>query len=116
MVMADRGRTTTFKFLVMGLVGPSLDDIRKDVLNRNYTSVSKSQVSRKEKKRERERERERERRREYSNHLSGDPPPHNSRFRPVKRCGTCMKSAICTGKGRERERWRERKKGRERKR
>ncbi|RCN52362.1 hypothetical protein ANCCAN_01404 [Ancylostoma caninum] len=33
----DRGKTPKFKFLVMGLVGPSLEDIRKKELVRNYS-------------------------------------------------------------------------------
>nr|CDJ85792.1 Tau-tubulin kinase 2 [Haemonchus contortus] len=33
----DRGKTEKFKFLVMGLVGPSLEDIRKKDLVRNYS-------------------------------------------------------------------------------
>ncbi|KAE9415907.1 hypothetical protein Angca_006147 [Angiostrongylus cantonensis] len=39
----DRGKTKKFKFLVMGLVGPSLEDIRKKDLVRNYTKSTAMQ-------------------------------------------------------------------------
>ncbi|KHJ93100.1 hypothetical protein OESDEN_06993 [Oesophagostomum dentatum] len=39
----DRGKTNKFKFLVMGLVGPSLEDIRKDYLVRNYSKATAMQ-------------------------------------------------------------------------
>ncbi|KHJ92953.1 hypothetical protein OESDEN_07141 [Oesophagostomum dentatum] len=41
----DRGKTMKFKFLVMGLVGKSLEDIRRDVLNHNYTRSTVIQCS-----------------------------------------------------------------------
>jgi len=34
--MPDRGKTTQFKFVVMTLLGPSLEDIRRKVLNKNF--------------------------------------------------------------------------------
>ncbi|KAL6740291.1 hypothetical protein Aduo_013660 [Ancylostoma duodenale] len=39
----DRGKTPKFKFLVMGLVGPSLEDIRKKDLLKNYTKSTAMQ-------------------------------------------------------------------------
>ncbi|CAJ0601941.1 unnamed protein product [Cylicocyclus nassatus] len=39
----DRGKTPKFKFLVMGLVGPSLEDIRKKELIRNYSKSTAMQ-------------------------------------------------------------------------
>ncbi|KAK6028140.1 hypothetical protein OSTOST_05820 [Ostertagia ostertagi] len=39
----DRGKTMKFKFLVMGLVGPSLEDIRKKDLVRNYSKATAMQ-------------------------------------------------------------------------
>ncbi|VDO42779.1 unnamed protein product [Haemonchus placei] len=39
----DRGKTEKFKFLVMGLVGPSLEDIRKKDLVRNYSKATAMQ-------------------------------------------------------------------------
>ncbi|KJH52643.1 hypothetical protein DICVIV_01104 [Dictyocaulus viviparus] len=41
----DRGKTEKFKFLVMGLVGKSLEDIRKDVLGHNYSRSTVIQCS-----------------------------------------------------------------------
>uniref|UniRef100_A0A1I7WNA8 Protein kinase domain-containing protein n=1 Tax=Heterorhabditis bacteriophora TaxID=37862 RepID=A0A1I7WNA8_HETBA len=41
----DRGKTEKFKFLVMGLVGPSLEDIRKMFLVRNYNKSTAMQAS-----------------------------------------------------------------------
>uniref|UniRef100_A0A0R3PPP7 Protein kinase domain-containing protein n=1 Tax=Angiostrongylus costaricensis TaxID=334426 RepID=A0A0R3PPP7_ANGCS len=36
----DRGKTDKFKFLVMGLVGPSLEDIRRKDLLKNYSKAT----------------------------------------------------------------------------
>uniref|UniRef100_A0A0N4YI45 Protein kinase domain-containing protein n=1 Tax=Nippostrongylus brasiliensis TaxID=27835 RepID=A0A0N4YI45_NIPBR len=41
----DRGKTKQFKFLVMTLVGPTLDDIRRNVLGRNYSRSTAMQLS-----------------------------------------------------------------------
>ncbi|EYC02089.1 hypothetical protein Y032_0102g3478 [Ancylostoma ceylanicum] len=41
----DRGKTAKFKFLVMGLVGKSLEDIRRDVLGHNYSRSTVIQCS-----------------------------------------------------------------------
>ncbi|VDM82598.1 unnamed protein product [Strongylus vulgaris] len=41
----DRGKTAKFKFLVMGLVGKSLEDIRRDVLGHNYSRSTVMQCS-----------------------------------------------------------------------
>uniref|UniRef100_A0A0K0DCN6 Protein kinase domain-containing protein n=1 Tax=Angiostrongylus cantonensis TaxID=6313 RepID=A0A0K0DCN6_ANGCA len=41
----DRGKTEKFKFLVMGLVWKSLEDIRKDVLGHNYSRSTVIQCS-----------------------------------------------------------------------
>ncbi|KAK6752428.1 hypothetical protein RB195_003700 [Necator americanus] len=41
----DRGKTAKFKFLVMGLVGKSLEDIRRDILGHNYSKSTVIQCS-----------------------------------------------------------------------
>ncbi|CAJ0604433.1 unnamed protein product [Cylicocyclus nassatus] len=41
----DRGKTAKFKFLVMGLVGKSLEDIRRDILGHNYSRSTVIQCS-----------------------------------------------------------------------
>ncbi|KJH50814.1 hypothetical protein DICVIV_03064 [Dictyocaulus viviparus] len=41
----DRGKTDRFKFLVMGLVGKSLEDIRRTILLRNYSKSTAMNVS-----------------------------------------------------------------------
>ncbi|PIO74846.1 hypothetical protein TELCIR_03141 [Teladorsagia circumcincta] len=41
----DRGKTAKFKFLVMGLVWKSLEDIRRDILGHNYSRSTSIQCS-----------------------------------------------------------------------
>ncbi|KAK6039649.1 hypothetical protein COOONC_22846 [Cooperia oncophora] len=41
----DRGKTAKFKFLVMGLVWKSLEDIRRDILGHNYSRSTVIQCS-----------------------------------------------------------------------
>ncbi|KAE9420067.1 hypothetical protein Angca_005956, partial [Angiostrongylus cantonensis] len=41
----DRGKTDDFKFLVMGLVGKSLEDIRRTILLRNYSKSTAMNAS-----------------------------------------------------------------------
>ncbi|KIH57486.1 hypothetical protein ANCDUO_12323 [Ancylostoma duodenale] len=41
----DRGKTRKFKFLVMGLVGKSLEDIRRSILFRNYSKPTAMNAS-----------------------------------------------------------------------
>ncbi|VDP46356.1 unnamed protein product [Heligmosomoides polygyrus] len=41
----DRGKTAKFKFLVMGLVWKSLEDIRRDILGHNYSRSTVVQCS-----------------------------------------------------------------------
>ncbi|RCN35196.1 hypothetical protein ANCCAN_18951 [Ancylostoma caninum] len=41
----DRGKTRKFKFLVMGLVGKSLEDIRRSILLRNYSKPTAMNAS-----------------------------------------------------------------------
>ncbi|VDM64618.1 unnamed protein product [Angiostrongylus costaricensis] len=41
----DRGKTDDFKFLVMGLVGKSLEDIRRTMLLRNYSKATAMNAS-----------------------------------------------------------------------
>ncbi|KAL6730934.1 hypothetical protein Aduo_001853 [Ancylostoma duodenale] len=43
--LVDRGKTEKFKFMVMGLVGPSLEDIRKNVIGRNFSKSTGMQAA-----------------------------------------------------------------------
>ncbi|KJH45424.1 hypothetical protein DICVIV_08548 [Dictyocaulus viviparus] len=43
--LIDRGKTNKFKFLVMGLVGPSLEDIRKNIVCKNFSRSTAMQAS-----------------------------------------------------------------------
>ncbi|WKX90048.1 hypothetical protein Q1695_009131 [Nippostrongylus brasiliensis] len=43
--LVDRGKTEKFKFLVMGLVGKSLEDLRKNVVGRNYSKSTGMQCA-----------------------------------------------------------------------
>ncbi|KAJ1366345.1 hypothetical protein KIN20_026985 [Parelaphostrongylus tenuis] len=43
--LVDRGKNEKFKFLVMGLVGQSLEDIRRSTLRRNYSKSTGMQIA-----------------------------------------------------------------------
>ncbi|KAK6047217.1 hypothetical protein COOONC_15278, partial [Cooperia oncophora] len=43
--LIDRGKTEKFKFLVMGLVGKSLEDLRKNVVCRNFSKSTGMQAA-----------------------------------------------------------------------
>ncbi|KJH48155.1 hypothetical protein DICVIV_05724 [Dictyocaulus viviparus] len=43
--MIDRGKNDKFKFLVMTLVGQSLEDIRRNILRRNYSKPTAMQIA-----------------------------------------------------------------------
>ncbi|VDK42175.1 unnamed protein product [Cylicostephanus goldi] len=43
--LIDRGKTEKFKFMVMSLVGPSLEDIRKNIVGRNFSKSTGMQAA-----------------------------------------------------------------------
>ncbi|CAJ0606158.1 unnamed protein product [Cylicocyclus nassatus] len=45
LAFVDRGKTRKFKFLVMGLVGKSLEDIRRNILYKNYSKPTAMNAS-----------------------------------------------------------------------